>query len=63
MMLGEALVLGEAFFDRRGFAEQQLKIWGHKVQMLITLEPFGLFCSYFVYLFLFKHCPVNGEEA
>ena len=47
------------FFDGRGFAEHQLKIWDQLVKMLITLEPRGIFTSNFVYLCtltLSSHC-------
>ena len=38
------------FFDGRGFAEHQLKIWDQLVKMLITLKPCGMFGSKFVHL-------------
>ena len=50
------------FFDGRGFAEHQLKIWDQLVKMLITLVPRGIFTSNFVYLCtltLSSHCHAN----
>ena len=54
------------FFDGRGFAEHQLKIWDQLVKMLKTLELRGVFTSNFVY-YVLLHCPAtamqNGDEA
>ena len=34
---------------------------GQNVKMFITLEKYGMFESYFVYL-LFKYCPATGMK-
>ena len=54
------------FFDGRGFAEHQLKIWDQLVKTLITLEPRCIFTSNFVYLCtltLSSHCHAKRWQG
>ena len=40
------------FFDGRGFAEHQLKIWDQVVKMRITLEPYMVYSLQILYTYV-----------
>ena len=59
------MVYFDAFFDGRGFAEHQSSLLWSVSQMLITLEPHGIFRSnldQILHTYLFQYCQATGMQ-